>query len=170
MALLNIRRTGQRSELDALWTSLIQAFKAQFAGNRVMSYPEIADGTTAGTFQLTSQLTFMSSGVPAQKAATDDLWDLSGETDTDGSTYRAYALALDSEGTASIVAGEDAASEEAAPLTFGDDIFNGTAIVAVFIAGPSTDFDDAGGLSAQGTLKLGFHDSYVPAIAQTIPV
>lgn len=115
----------------------------------------ITDGTTAGNLKIRADVEYTIAGTMYRKAATDDLWNLSGETDTTGAQYRAYWLYLDSAGTASIAAGSNAASSAAALAALP--ALDGTkAVIGVYVAGLSTDFDDAGGLAAQGTITDGF--------------
>jgi hypothetical protein len=114
----------------------------------------IVNGTTAGYLKPAADVFFSIGGTFYRKAATDDLWNLSAQTDTTGAQYRAIALYLDASGTASIGAGSNAASAAAAiaalPATPST-----KALVGTFVAGLSTDFDAGGGLSAQGTIYNG---------------
>lgn len=149
------RKTGSREELDLLWARLNAV--VMLAAFSTFDDPAIANGTTAGQLKTTADADYRIAGVAYSKAATDDLWDLSGETDTDASSYRAYWLYLDSSGTASVAAGEDATSEANA-LRDLPDLDEAKAIIGVYVAGTSTDFDDAGGLAAQGTIHDGIPD------------
>jgi uncharacterized protein len=115
----------------------------------------VANGTTAGKLKLAGDAEFCIAGTVYKKAATDDLWDLSAETDTTGAQYRAYWLYLNSSGTASVGAGTNAASAAAALLALPA-ITATKAVIGVYVAGLSTNFDDAGGLAAQGTIYNGF--------------
>ncbi len=148
----SIRLTPGTAPLKKLWTAFLSlqmrvAFSASGA-------PAIGNGTTAGNLRTTASTPFTIAGQAFTKASTDDLWDLSGETDTTASQYRAYWLYLDSSGTASIVAGTNAGTAAAALLALplpSDTLSVG----GVFVADPSCDFDAAGGLAAQGTIYNG---------------
>lgn len=122
----------------------------------------IVDGTTDGKLATDGPSWFRINGQLYLKLATDDLWDLSGQTDTTGAQYRAYWLYLNSSGVASIAAGTNAASSAAAiaalPAVAAD-----KAVMGVYVAGLSTDFNGAAGLAAQGTIHLGVPTS----LAQT---
>jgi|GEM_PF-5085409 len=165
----NIRKTGGRSELDALWARhnsllMLLAFGATAIGS-------IGDGTTAGNLRTTASSTYRVAGVDKTKASTDDLWDLSGETDTDASSYRAYWLYLDGSGAASVAAGTDATTEALA-LALLPDLVETKGIIGVFVAGPSCDFDAGGGLAAQGTIHDGIPEGVpcgVPRQTYTAP-
>jgi hypothetical protein len=115
----------------------------------------IANGTTPGAIKTQHDVEFKVNGTLYRKAATDDLWDLSAEVDTDGTHFRAYWLYLNSSGVASIAAGTDATSEALAiaalPALAAD-----KAVIGVFVAGISCDFNAGGGLAAQGTYVNGW--------------
>ena len=151
-----IRRTGGRNEMNAQWGALnslvlLLAFST-------LSAPGIGNGTTAGTLRTTASADYRIVNRQYTKGSTDDLWDLSGETDTAAGEYRAYYLCVDSSGTASVVAGTADASSEAAALAQLPTHDETKSILGVFVAGPATDFDDAGGLAAQGTIHDGIPD------------
>jgi hypothetical protein len=151
----NIRKTGGRDELDALWAGLNSlTMKTAFAARDDGS---IGNGTTAGNLRTTASVDFGIAGDEYTKASTDDLWDLSGETDTDASSYRAYWLYLDNAGAASIAAGSDQTSAALA-LENLPALTETKSIIGAFVADPSCDFDDAGGLAAQGTIYNGIPD------------
>ena len=148
-----VRKTGGRTELTALWGAV----------NRLMVYlmfsvrhvlPVIDDGTTAGKLKTTNSAAFYVAGLTYTKAGTDDLWDLSAETDTTATQFRAYWLYVNAAGTASFAASVNAPSAAAA-LNSLPAIDVAKSVFGVFVAGVSTDFDDAGGLAAQGTLYDG---------------
>ncbi|HYD02635.1 MAG TPA: hypothetical protein VEB22_15515 [Phycisphaerales bacterium] len=149
MATKKIRRTGGRTETSAMWQILISmallfGFAADGAGN-------IGNGTTAGFLRTQATTLFRIAGRVYSKGSTDNLWDLSAETDTTASQYRAYWLLLDSAGTASFAAGTNAASAAAALEALP--ALDGTkSVIGVYVAGNSTDFNGAGGLAAQGTI------------------
>lgn len=150
-----IRRTAAppaRAELDLVHGMLVSL--ALLLNYSTLDDPGIANGTTAGTLKTTATAGFRIGTGSYSKAATDDLWDLSGETDTAAGEYRAYWLLLDSSGTASFAASGEQSS---AALALADlpDLDGTKAVVGVFVADPACDFDDAGGLAAQGTIYDG---------------
>lgn len=115
----------------------------------------IADGTTDGALQLVTNPTgYTIAGLRYSKAATDDLWDLSGETDTAAATFRAYWLYLNAAGAASFAAGTDSISAAAAIGALPDPDST-KSILGVYVAGAATDFDGAAGLEAQGDVYDG---------------
>jgi len=114
----------------------------------------IGNGGTAGRLRTNADLEYMISGVVYRKAATDNLWNLAGETDTTGAQYRAYWLYLDAGGNASFAAGTNAASGAGAIAALPAETST-KCPVGCFVASPSCDFDAGGGLAAQGTLYDG---------------
>ena len=114
----------------------------------------ITSGTTAGKAKTRADVEYEIGGTLYRKAKTDDLWDLSAETDPTGAQFRAYRLMLDSAGTATIIAGSNAASEALALAAIGAEAST-KATIAVYVAGLSTDFNGAAGLAAQGTFYEG---------------
>ncbi len=168
------RKTGGRGELDAAWTQL-NAAVADLAAQRAfqyrfehsaLAYPDIGNGGTAGRLRTQAAITTRINGTMATKASTDDLWNLSAETDTIADQYRAYWLYLDASGTASIGAGANAATSAAAVAALPE-VADTKAVVGVFIAGPETDFDAEGGLAAQGTIVNGWPSAIATPAAQT---
>lgn len=140
---------GPNAQLE-MWRALLSlqlrvAFSA--VGN-----PTIGNGTTAGRLATTVAVDYTVAGASANRAIADDFWNLSGETATTASQYRAYWLYVNLAGTASFVAGSNAPSEAlalAALPTPADD----QSIFGTYVAGPSTDFSAA--LVAQGTVTNG---------------
>ena len=132
-------------------TALLVRFNAQAYGT-----PNIADGTTAGKIKSQATVPYSIAGTLYTKGATDDLWDLSAEVDTDGTHYRAYWLYLDSGGTATIGAGADALTSAANAIAALPSPTASKCAVGVYVAGPSTDFNGVAGLAAQGTLINGW--------------
>jgi len=125
----------------------------RLARNKTNTPPGVANGTTNGRFQITGDPAYEINGICYGKAATDNLWNLSGLTTLTGAQYQATALCLDSAGTATIVSGATAASAAAA-LALGLAAVGSTvSVIGVFVAGPSTNYGNA--LSAQGTLYQG---------------
>lgn len=146
---MNVRKTSGREEFDLLWGVVNALVYRTFSAKNLAA---IANGTTAGYLQaVTGTTTFEIDGVSYTKAATDDLWNLSAEVDTDSTHYRAYWLYLDDGGVASIVAGDDALTAETAlKLLPAHDPTR--SIIGVFVAAPSCDFNGVAGLDAQGDI------------------
>lgn len=147
-----IRLTPGVAPVRKLWTALLSlqmrlAFSASGA-------PAIGNGGTAGNLRTTASTPYTIAGQQYTLASTDDVWDLSGETDTTASQYRAYWLYANAAGTGSIVAGENSATAAGAlaSLPLPSDTLS---VIGVFVADPSTDFDAGGGLAAQGTIYDG---------------
>jgi len=127
----------------------------------------VVDGTTAGNLAISSDVDFQIGGQMYEKAETDDLWDLSAEVDTAADKYRAYRLYLDASGTATFEASTaDAASAVLALAALPDESATKCPI-AIFVAGLSTDFDDVGGLAAQGSLYDGRYSAVADPAALT---
>lgn len=147
-----VRKTGERDEMDLQWQCI--ASLLLLVGFSTFGSGAIGNGTTAGRLRTTASMTYRIAGREATKASTDDLWNLSAETNTPAATYRAYWLYLNAAGAASFVAGSNAASAAAAlaALPPNDETLG---IAGVYVAGPATDFDGAGGLAAQGTIHNG---------------
>ena len=123
--------------------------------HEVLGYANVGNGGTAGRLRTNAAVTYRIGGTLYTKSSTDDLWNLAAETDTTGAQYRAYWLYLDASGTASIAAGSNAASAAAAIAALPA-VTASKAVIGVFVAGLSTDFDGAGGLAAQGTIYNGW--------------
>jgi hypothetical protein len=120
----------------------------------------IGNGSTAGRLRTNATVNYRVAGTLYSKSSTDDLWNLSAETNTSGAQYRAYYLYLDASGTATIGAGSNAASAAAAIAALPD-VAATKAVIGVYVAGLSTDFDGAGGLAAQGTVYNGYASAAV---------
>lgn len=150
MATKKIRRTAGRKETDSLWQivsslSLYLAVGSDGAGG-------ITDATDLGKLKTVATTLFNIAGRVYSKAATDNLWNLTGPTDLIAGQYQAHWLFLDSSGTASIGSGTVATSEAAALAALP--ALDGTkAVAGVYVAEPSTDYDAA--LAAQGTIYDG---------------
>ena len=147
-----IRRTGGRNEIDNL-TDKVNLLVAR-TQQGTQDDGGIADGTTDGKLKTVNSVDYKVAGLTSTKAATDDLWDLSGETDTGAAVFRSYWLYLDAAGTATIAAGADAASAAAAKLALPD-LDVAKSVVGVYTAGVATDFNGVAGLAAQGTIEDG---------------
>jgi hypothetical protein len=126
-----------------------------FHVNRVLVSGALADGTTDGTLQLVTDPTEYSiKGQLYSKAATDDLWDLTGLTDTGAAEFLAVRLYLDASGTATIAEGTPAASAAAAHAALPA-VDDDKCQIGEYVAGNSCDFDGVAGLAAQGTIYNG---------------
>lgn len=75
----------------------------------------VTNGTTAGRAKTTNSIAYEINKRRYTKAATDDLWNLSGVS-TGGAEFRKVLLCLDESGAASIVTGTVAASQSAATI------------------------------------------------------
>lgn len=130
----------------------------------------MTDGTTAGKIKTRADLEYVIKGKLYRKAATDDLWDLSAETDTIAAKYRAYWLYLDASGVASIVqhTGADVASAALAIAALPA-IVATKCPVGVYVAGPETDFNGVTGLDSYGDYHEGLPATYT-ATATAITV
>lgn len=158
---LSIRKNLYVTKLLTFITNVIamfvdlQAFLTRWQYGCV-STATITNGTTAGKLQATSNaLVYRIGGIGYLKAATDDLWNLAAETDTTSIQYRAYYLYLNASGTASIGAGDNAASAALAIAALPA-VPTDKSVIGTYVAGPSTDFNGAGGLAAQGTIYNGW--------------
>lgn len=155
MSTKKVRRTAGRQETSAMWQVVMSL--ALLVGYSTFDDPGIVDGTTDGTLATGNAISARIEGVAVAKSATDDLWNLSGETDTVAGQYRAYWLLLNAAGAASIAAGANAATEADALAALPD--LDGTkAVVGVYVADPECDFNGAAGLAAQGTIYDGIPD------------
>lgn len=142
-----------RPELDFMHRAIQSLKHALFNGTQITG--AIGNGTTAGKLRTTASVNFKIGQFQYTKASTDDLWDLSALTDTTASQYRAYWLYLDASGTATLGAGANA-STAALALAALPVVTATKSVIGVFVAGPSTDFNNAGGLAAQGTIYNGY--------------
>lgn len=142
------RQTGGPASIKALWQELLSLnLRQNFS---TFGSPAIGNGTTVGKLRTNASTVGRVAGVDFTKASTDDLWDLSGQTNTTAGQFRAYWLYVNAAGTASIAAGSNAASAAAAlaALPAPDEA---KCIFGVYVAGASTNFGAA--LAAQGTIS-----------------
>lgn len=122
----------------------------------VVTMGAIGNAATAGKLKTTTNgLVYRVAGRLYSKALTDNLWDLSTQTDTTSVQYRGYNLYLDASGTASIEAGTDATTAALAIAALPA-IPTTKSLIGVYVANPSCDFNAAGGLAAQGTIYDGW--------------
>jgi len=124
----------------------------------------LANATVAGKIKNTAILTYSvvngkGKSVFYTKAITDNLWNLAAEIDTDGTHFRAYWLLLDAAGAATFLASTNELSAALAIAALPA-VPEGKCAVGRFVAGVSTDFNNAGGLEAQGTLVEVKHRAY----------
>ena len=138
------------AKIAALLNSIVLTTKFSVDTN-----PAIADGLTDGKLKTVAATDFHIAQWKYSKAATDDLWDLSAETDTTATQYRAYWLYLDSAGVATIVAGTTVTGGRADALAGLPIHDESKSIAGCYVADPSTDFNGVAGLAAQGTVYNG---------------
>lgn len=81
---------------------------------------KLAAGTTAGKIKTVATIDFRIGGRLYTKAATDDLWDLSGETTLGTGVYKAAILYLDASGAATYTLTASATSAALALRAVGD--------------------------------------------------
>lgn len=117
--------------------------------------PAIDDGSTAGNLKTSVGASYRIDGELGYLAATDDFWDLSAETDTLAGKYRAYSLEIDDADVAQFVATTPDSDSEEDALAALAAVASTRSRLGIFVAGPECDFDDAGGLAAQGTINNG---------------
>lgn len=137
------------------WARLLAGRPLARSENRALGFAGVQNGSTAGHIGTAAAVPYSIAGTIYNKTATGDLWDLSGETDTAADKYRAYALYLDAAGAASFAASSADGDTAAAALAALPAIPATKAVIGTFVAGLACDFDDAGGLAAQGTLYNG---------------
>ncbi len=130
--------------------------------NGAVDWPNVGNGGTNGRLRTNAPAAYRIAGALYNKASTDDLWNLSGETTLGGAEYKAYWLYLDSGGTASIAGGTVAASAAAAIAALPA-VTSTKSVIGVYVAGPSTNFANA--LAAQGTIYNGWPGAYTMTAA-----
>jgi hypothetical protein len=137
--------------VGALYTDLSKFLTRYQYG--VVSTAAIANGGTAGRFAAGASFAYRIGGQLYSKANTDNFWNLSGQTATTGSQYRAIYLYIDASGNASIGAGTNATTAALAIAALPA-VPTDKSVIGCFVAGPSTNFANA--LSGQGTLYNGW--------------
>ncbi len=130
--------------------------------NQAMGSMDIDDAIGNGLLSTTKAASFCVSAELYHKGVTNNVWDLSGEADTDADKWRAYWLYLDAAGTGSFGAGSDSAVSEADAISNLPTPAADKAVAGFYVAGNSTDFDGGGGLSGQGTLGNGWPSPLAP--------
>lgn len=161
--------SGQPIEAGHGLIDIVRQLVLRYENRMENSAPAIDDATTAGKLKTTATVDYYNDGVrQTQKAATDNLWDFTSEEDTLADKYRAYFLLLDG-GTASILTHTAAGDQDSAALAYAKlakVLPAGKTVVGVFITdGTACDWDDAGGLAAQGTI----HDGFPAAMTLDVP-
>lgn len=181
---LNIRSDGNLGQSytlrdigAGLWQAILPAAEAQNdadnanqqagqanyrAQNGPMDVTTLANGSTPGFIATTvTTLTYRVDGRVLTKAATDDVWDLSGVNPDNGAgEFRAIGLDLDAAGVGHIDdSAPSADSENSALGNMNQPGQPDRARVGVYVGGPNCDWDDAGGLAAQGNFFLGWPSS-----------
>lgn len=123
--------------------------------HEALTFGSIGNGGTNGRLRTSAvAVTYRIGGTLYTKASTDDLWNLSGETATGGTAYRAYWLYLDSSGTASIAASTGTTTTADAAIAALPAVTSTKAVIGCYVAAPSTNFANA--LAAQGTIYNGW--------------
>lgn len=117
----------------------------------------LGDGASAGFFKVSNPITFKVDGESYSKAATNDAIDLSTLTDVGASSYRAVIIWINAAGTLSYTEGEDKSTAALALADVKDSLYAATskAVLGVYVAGNSCDWDNVAGLESQGTLHQG---------------
>lgn len=153
------RMTGSRDELDALWGTINNLLMQTYYSFVVGVLPAVGNGGTAGNLRTTASVDYnigLAGG--GTLASTDDLWDLSAEVDTLASQWRAYWLYNDGTFDAGGIASSGVSALAGLPIPDP-----AKSIIGTYTAGPLTDFDDGGGLAAQGTIADGVPSGAGPA-------
>ena len=115
----SIRRTwGRITELDRALRALNWGVWAFLFGS--VGSAKLAAGTTAGKIKTVAAIDFRIGGRLFTKAATDDLWDFTGETTLGSGVYKAAILYLDASGTATYTLTAAATSAALALRAVGD--------------------------------------------------
>lgn len=154
-----IRRTMGLDMMEAAFSLLA------FLVNRCFTFANIANGTTNGKLKTQAAASFAVDGAVYTKAATDDLWTLSGIATMSAGQYRAITLYMDAAGTATIDSGTVAVTAALA-LAAAPAAVATKSIFGVFVAGPSTNFANA--LTSQGTLYHGVPAGYGTATREPL--
>jgi hypothetical protein len=123
-----------------------------------LSFAGIVNGSTAGKLQNGSAAEYRGpTGVVSSVAATDDLWDLTGEAAPAAGKIVAIALCLNDSGTATIVRGDevDGARDAAGFVAAVNALTRPTdrTVIGYFFADENTNF--AAGLTSSGTVVHG---------------
>jgi hypothetical protein len=113
MSLSTVTQTASTPARDEVRT-LVNAM-ALLAANRCLSAGGATIGTTTTKAKSANTIVFTIDGVFKSKAATDDLWTLSGGV-VPISSFQKYLLCLDASGTASVIQGVPAATAAAVVL------------------------------------------------------
>lgn len=113
-----IRTTWHQLELVRAIKTLNWAAWAFLFGS--VGSAKLAAGTTAGKIKTVADIDFRIGGRLYTKAATDDLWNLSGETTLGSGVYKAAILYLDASGTATYTLTAAATSAALALRAVGD--------------------------------------------------
>lgn len=136
--------------LKEQWAKFVNTDQPKYdqrSRNRCFNNALVADGGTAGKIKTTNAISYSLADQLYSKAATDNFWDLSGQTDTIANQYRGYRLMIDASGaasftaTANVVNAVEATAQAAvrALLLALADVASKT-VVAEVIIGPETDF------------------------------
>lgn len=160
MALKTYKAANRREVVDQLVRAL-----HLLALPQALTNPTIGNGSTAGNLRTTTAADYRSlAGAFDTVASTDDHWDLSGETDTAAGVYQAYWLYHDGTFSTAVTGASLTAAIQGLPAPD-----TSLAVFGVYVAGPETDFDDAGGLAAQGTIISGVPLGWLDLASNAVP-
>ncbi len=143
----SIRRTwGRITELDRALRALNWGVWAFLFGS--VGSAKLAAGTTAGKIKTVADIDFRIGGRIYSKAATDDLWNLSGETTLGAGVYKAAILYLDASGTATYTLTAAATSAALALRAVGDLTLGGyvstKSVIGVYVSTAAQNWGSGG--------------------------
>jgi hypothetical protein len=136
-----------------------------FMGNELFSDAGVAIGSDAKKVKTAATANYKVDGVFYTKAATDDLWTLSGTTVTSGNAQK-YLLCLDSAGTASIVEGTQGANAAAVVLPAAP---ASKCVVGLLLVETTGDFVPGTTDLSAATITDTYTDGYAPALIGDAP-
>lgn len=142
-----IRRTwGQLNELDRALRTLNWGVWAFLFGS--VGSAKLAAGTTAGKIKTVADIDFRIGGRLYSKAATDDLWNLSGETTLGTGLHKAAVLYLDASGAATYALTAAATSAPLALRAVGDLTLGGyvstKSVIGVYVSTAAQNWGSGG--------------------------
>lgn len=109
---------------------------------------KLAAGTTAGKIKTVADIDFRIGGRLYSKAATDDLWNLSGETTLGSGVYKAAILYLDASGAATYTLTAAATSAALALRAVGDLTLGGyvstKSVIGVYVSTAAQNWGSGG--------------------------
>ncbi len=143
----SIRRTwGRITELDRALRTLNWGVWAFLFGS--VGSAKLAAGTTAGKIKTVADIDFRIGGRLFTKAATDDLWDFTGETTLGTGLYKAAVLYLDATGAATYTLTAAATSAALALRAVGDLTLGGyvstKSVIGVYVSTAAQNWGSGG--------------------------